>query len=154
MSWFLFFPPLATHQPCLNIFSLQGQPQLQSGGLPGHIALDASLIVWPHVRHWLGQSLDSTTDGSSKDPPHLHHYRKMKSRMTEQGKRLKPEPSLISLQMDAAAAFSAAQWEFLQEAPQRGVGLGRAISSSTSTDSLHVLSIICLSRLLMLICAW
>ncbi|MEQ2201653.1 hypothetical protein XENOCAPTIV_015744 [Xenoophorus captivus] len=68
--------------------------------------------------------------------------------------QLKPEPSLISLQMDAAAAFSAAQWEFLQEAPQRGVGLGRAISSSTSTDSLCVLSIICLSRLLMLICAW
>lgn len=45
------------------------------------------------------------------------------------------KPDLISLQTAAAAAFSAAQWEFLQEVPRQGVGSGRAISSGTFTDS-------------------
>ncbi|CAK6972320.1 Hypothetical predicted protein, partial [Scomber scombrus] len=56
-----------------------------SRGLPGQIALDGSLIIWPPVRHQQGQSYDSTTDGPSKDPPHLHSYKKMKRRMKEGG---------------------------------------------------------------------
>lgn len=38
--------------------------------------MDGGLIIWPPVRRRPGQSYDSTTDGPSKDPPHLHYYRK------------------------------------------------------------------------------
>lgn len=54
----------------------------QGDGLPGWIALDGSLIIWPPVRRRLGQKATTAqTDGPSKDPPHLHSYRKMKRRM-------------------------------------------------------------------------
>lgn len=48
--------------------------------------MDGSLIIWPLVRRRLGQSYASTTDGPSKDPPHLHFYRKMKRRMKGRGR--------------------------------------------------------------------